>query len=87
MSKHLRVFFMINELRSSEKHASQNKRKIWTNQAPLMTKKLSKTIMKRSKSKNLCFKWHSRENFCTYKNEKQMYNVIKYAKRSNSKKK
>ena len=42
--------------------------------------------MKRSKSKNLCFKWHSRENFCTYKNEKQMYNVIKYAKKSNSKK-
>ena len=38
--------------------------------------------MKRSKSKNLYFKWPSRENFLAYKNEKsKCNNIIKYAKK------
>ena len=40
------------------------------NQAPFMTKEQNNQIMKRSKSKNLYFKWFSREHFLTYKNEK-----------------
>ena len=35
-----------------------------------MTKGLRKQIMKRPKSENLYFKWPSRGNFLTYKNEK-----------------
>ena len=47
-----------------------------------MTKKLSKQIMKRSKSKNLYYKWPSRENFMAYKNEKNKYNnMTNYAKK------
>ena len=47
-----------------------------------MTKELSKQIMKRSKSKNLYFKWPSMENFLAYKNEKnKCNNMTKYAKK------
>ena len=47
-----------------------------------MTKELSKKIMKGTKSKNLYFKWPSRENFLAYKNEKnnKCNNMTKYAK-------
>ena len=45
-----------------------------------MAKELSKQIMKRSKSKNLYFKWPSRENLLIYKNEKNIWNYMnKYA--------
>ena len=38
--------------------------------------------MKRSKSKNLYFKWPPRKNFFAYKNEKSKCNdMTKYAKR------
>ena len=40
---------------TTDKHAPQKKQKISGNQAPFMTKELSKQIMKRSKSKNLYF--------------------------------
>lgn len=36
-----------------------------------MTKELSKKIMTTSKSKNLYFKWHSRENFLAYESVKK----------------
>ena len=45
-----------------------------------MTKALSKQIMKKSKSKNLYFKWFSKENSLAYKKEKnkqiQQYDQI-----------
>ena len=45
-----------------------------------MAKELSKQIMKRSKSKNLYFKWPSRKNLLIYKNEKNIWNYMtKYA--------
>ena len=48
-----------------------------------MTKELSKQIMKRSKSKNLYFKWPYRENFLAYKNEKnKCNNMTKCAKKT-----
>ena len=48
-----------------------------------MTKELSKQIMKISKSKNLYFKWCSRENVLAYKNEKNKWsNMTKYTKKS-----
>ena len=56
---------------TTDKHAPQTKRKIRGNQVPFMTKELSKQIMKRSKSKNLYFKWPSRENVLGYNNEKK----------------
>lgn len=36
-----------------------------------MTKELSKKIITTSKSKNLYFKWHSRENFLAYESVKK----------------
>ena len=48
-----------------------------------MTKELNKQIMKRSKPKNLYFKWPSRENVLAYKNEKNKWNnMTKYAWKS-----
>ena len=55
---------------TTDKHTPQKKQKIRGNQAPFMTKALSKQIMKKSKSKNLYFKWFSKENFLAYKKEK-----------------
>ena len=37
------------------------------NEAPFMTKELSKAIMNRSKLKNRYTKWPSRENFLAFK--------------------
>ena len=56
---------------TTDKHAPQNKERIRDNQASFMTKELTKQIMKRSKSKNLYFKWPSRENFFAHENEKK----------------
>ena len=56
---------------TTDKHAPQNKERIGDSQASFMTKELSKQIMKRSKSKNLYFKWPSRENFFAHENEKK----------------
>ena len=69
--------------KTTDKHAPQKKGKIRDNQAAFMTTELSKQIMKRSKSKNLYFKWPSWENFLTYKNEKsKCNNMSKYAKKA-----
>ena len=68
---------------TTDKHAPQKKHNVRGNQTPFMTRELSKQIMKRSKSKNLCFMWSSRENFLAFKNEKnKCNNMNKYAKKS-----
>ena len=68
---------------TTDKHAPQKKRKIRGNQGPFITKELSKQIIKISNSKNLYFKWSSRENFLSYKNEKKKCNSFtKYAIKS-----
>ena len=59
--------------KTTGKHVPQKKGKIRDNQAAFMIKELSKQIMKRSKSKNLYFKWPSWENFLAYKNEKSKW--------------
>ena len=66
---------------TTDKHAPQNKERIWDNQASFMTKELSKQIMKRSKSKNFYFKWPSRENFFAHENEKKKQNKKKTKKK------
>ena len=68
---------------TTDKHVPQKKPKIRGNQAPFLTKELSKQIMKRSKFKNLYYKLLSRENFLTYKNKKYKCNkMTKYAKKA-----
>ena len=42
------------------------------NEAPFMTKELSKAIMNRSKLKNRYTKWPSRENFLAFKKQKNI---------------
>ena len=41
-----------------------------------MTKELSKSIMNRSRFKNRCLKWPSRENFLDYKKAKKLCNSL-----------
>ena len=65
---------------TTDKHAPQNKERIGDSQASFMTKELSKQIMKRSKSKNLYFKWPSRENFFAHENEKKKTKTNKQKK-------
>ena len=59
-----------------DKCASIKKKIVRGNETPFMTKKLSKQIMKRSKSKNLYFKWPSKENFLAYENKKNKCSKI-----------
>ena len=65
---------------TTDKHAPQNKERIGDSQASFMTKELSKQIMKRSKSKNLYFKWPSRENVFAHENEKKKTKTNKQKK-------
>ena len=52
------------------------------NQAPFMNKKLSKSIMDKSRIKNKYLKWPSRENFLAYKKIKnKCNNLIKKSKK------
>ena len=41
-----------------------------------MTKELSKTIMEKSKTRNKCLKWPSRENYMSYKKSKNKCNSL-----------
>ena len=50
-----------------DRHAPLKRKIIRGNQAPFMTKQLSKVIMNRSKLRNRNIKWSSRENFLDYK--------------------
>ena len=51
-------------------HAPVKHKVVRGNQAPFMTKDLSKTIMMKSKAKNHYVKWPSRENFLGFKKAK-----------------
>ena len=54
-------------------HASLKQKSVRDNQAPFMTRELSKAIMTKSKVKNSYVKWPSRENFVAYtKTKKKM---------------
>ena len=57
-------------------HAPLKQKKIRGNQAPFMTKELSKAIMNKSKAKNKYLKWPSRENFLHLKKVKNKCNSI-----------
>ena len=46
------------------------------NQAPFMTKELSKAIMVKSKARNRYLKWPSRENYVSHKNSKNICNSL-----------
>ena len=54
-----------------DRHAPLKRKMIRGNQAPFMTKQLSKVIMNRSKLRNRNIKWSSRENFLDYKKAKK----------------
>ena len=54
------------------KHAPIKKKIVRGNEAPCMTKELSKAIMNRSKLKNRYTKWPSHENFLAFKKQKNI---------------
>ena len=59
---------LTNILRSTlDNHAPQKQKHVRGNQAPFMTKELSRAIMTRSRIKNKYNKWPSRENFLALK--------------------
>ena len=74
---------LTNILRSTlDNHAPQKQKHVRGNQAPFMTKELSKTIMTRSRIKNKYNKWPSRENFLALKQIKnKCTNLTKTAKK------
>ena len=55
-----------------DKHAPIKNKIVRSNEAPFMTKELSKAIMNRFKFKNRYTKWPSRENFLTFKKQKNI---------------
>ena len=48
-------------------HASVKQKQVRGNQAPFMSKELSKAIMVKSKARNTYLKWPSRENYVSHK--------------------
>ena len=65
-----------------EKHAPTKSKIIRGNQAPFMNKKLSKSVMDKSRIKNKYLKWPSRENLLAYKRIKnKCNNLIKKSKK------
>ena len=65
-----------------DSHASLKQKQVRGNQAPFMTKKLSKAIMARSRIKNKYNKWPSRQNFLALKQIKnKCTNLTKAAKK------
>ena len=65
-------YFKLTELFSSilNKHAPIKSKQIRGNQAPFVSKSLSKIIMQKSKVRNKYLKWPSHENFLNYKKVK-----------------
>ena len=55
-----------------DKHAPIKKKIVRGNEAPFMTKEISKAILNRSKPKNRCTKWPSRKNFFAFKKQKNI---------------
>ena len=67
-----------------DNHASLKQKQVRGNQAPFMTKELSKAIMTRSTIKNKYNKWSSRENLLALKQiKKKCTNLTKTAKKQN----
>ena len=58
------------------KYAPLKRKKIRGNQAPFMTKELSKAIMNKSRTRNKYLKWASRENFLAMKKAKNICNKL-----------
>ena len=57
-------------------HKPLKEKQIRGNHAPFMTKKLSKAIMEKPKSRNKYLKWPSRENYVSYKRSKNKCNSL-----------
>ena len=57
-------------------HTPLKEKPIRGNQAPLMTKELSKALMEKSKTRNKYLKWSSRESYVSYKKSKNKCNSI-----------
>ena len=57
-------------------HAPVKQKVVRANQAPFMTKDLSKPIMMKSKTNNQYVKWLSRENYLAFKRAKNEYTSI-----------
>ena len=57
-------------------HAPLKEKKIRDNYAPFMTKKLSKAIMEKLKTRIMYLKWPSRENYASCKNCKNKCNSL-----------
>ena len=53
-----------------DRHAPLKRKMIRGNQGPFITKQLSKTIINRSKLRNIYIKWSSRETSWTLKKQK-----------------
>ena len=69
--KHYQYYVFTNTFRMVlDKHAPIKKKIVRGNEAPFMTKELSKTIMKRSKLKNRYTKCPSRKIFLPFKKQK-----------------
>ena len=65
-----------------DSHAPLKQKKVRGNQTPFMTKELSKAIITRSRMKNKCNKWPSREKFLDLKQIKsKRTNLTKTAKK------
>ena len=65
------------------KYAPLKQKKVWGNNAPFMTKDLSKAIMNKSKTRNRYLKWLLREKFLAMKSTKNLCNnLIKTNKKS-----
>ena len=66
-----------------DKHTPIKNKIVRDNEAPFITKELSKAIMNRSKLKNRYAKWSSRENFLAFKEQKNIYkNLNKKTKKN-----
>ena len=66
-----------------DRHAPLKRKMIRGNQAPSITKKLSKAVMNRPKLRSRYIKWPSRKNFLDYEKAKNTCNTLnKFAKKS-----
>ena len=59
-----------------DKHPLLKTKRVRGNQSPFMTKKLSKAVMNKSKTRNKYMKWPSRENFLATKRAKNYCNNL-----------
>ena len=57
-------------------HTPLKQKQVRGNQAPFMTKELSKAVMVKSKARNRYLKWPSRENYVSHKKSKNICNSL-----------